>query len=167
MRYQVTLSMVYKNTQEKLMARTDFWDDLSHSKKQYLIQHLKRTHTKYEIRQVQVDHLVELSEELLNDNFIAYFDTLPSNYKKAFKSAWRQRQHKEYNRKKTVEMSYGAYYYLKNMIKVFEHKNPDSNKSKNEILEDVLSTSYFKMLEHEGLRHDWETSQNADESVTK
>jgi DNA-binding ferritin-like protein (Dps family) len=149
------------------MARADFWDDLSHTKKQYLIQHLKRTHSKYEIRQVQVDHLIELSEELLDDNFIAYFDALPSNYKKAFKSAWRQKQHKAYSNKKTVELSGHAYHYLDKMIKVFMYKNPDCTKSKNEILEDVLSDAYFEMLEREGLRHNWETSQNADESVTK
>jgi hypothetical protein len=53
------------------------------------------------------------------------------------------------------------------MIKVFMYKNPDCTKSKNEILEDVLSDAYFEMLEREGLRHNWETSQNADESVTK
>ncbi|RYU69632.1 hypothetical protein, partial [Aliivibrio finisterrensis] len=58
-----------------------FWLEQQEEKKRYLVTHIKRTQDKYQIRDVQVSHLLTLSEELLLDNFIEYFETLPSNYK--------------------------------------------------------------------------------------
>ena len=109
-----------------------FWLEKENEKKRYLVTHVKRTQERYNIRDVQLSHLLTLSEELLSDNFIAYFETLPSNYKKAFKSAWRQKEHKEKtkendNKKTTLELTQDANMFIDILISHASKHNPDIN----------------------------------------
>jgi hypothetical protein len=43
---------------------------------------------------VQIQKLADLTMEIVPDVAVTYFETLPSNYKTAFKNAWRQKQYK-------------------------------------------------------------------------
>lgn len=49
---------------------------------------------KFDLREVQIQKLADLTMEIVPDVAVTYFETLPSNYKTAFKNAWRQKQHK-------------------------------------------------------------------------
>ena len=53
-------------------------------RREYFIKYIKRNHEKYDIRQVQVDHVIELSQSLFGGELVGYFETLPSSFKKAF-----------------------------------------------------------------------------------
>ncbi|WP_165369972.1 hypothetical protein, partial [Aliivibrio finisterrensis] len=120
---------------------------------------IKRTQDKYQIRDVQVSHLLTLSEELLLDNFIEYFETLPSNYKKSFKSAWRQREHKLKNANedkatRTVELSSVAYTSLQVLLELYKKHDSKFNysiMSKQEQTEYILEKSCDSILS-EGIK---------------
>lgn len=78
-------------------------------RRDYLIAYTKRNHEKYGIRQVQVDKMLELSEGLFVSDLKEFFETLPSDFQKAFKSAWRQKMYKQKQKdrnysKQTVEL---------------------------------------------------------------
>lgn len=132
-----------------MTKKTDFWTDKITLKVDYFIQHLKRNHDKYGIRQVQVDHAIQLSQELLSDNLLAYFETLPSNYQKAFKSAWRQRQYKESGKgKKTVEMTYEAASFLNSIVDEYEKLKPDHGiKNKADLVTEALAEAFFALMD--------------------
>lgn len=112
-----------------------FWLEREDDKKRYLVTYIKRAQERYNIRDVQLSHLLTLSEELLLDNFIAYFETLPSNFKKAFKSAWRQKEHKEKARenstsKVTLELTQDAHMHINVLISyVSKHEEEVNNSS--------------------------------------
>lgn len=132
-----------------------FWKESTITKINYLVQHVKRTHEKYNIRQVQVDRIIELSQKLLEDDLIAYFETLPSNYKKAFKSAWRQKEHKTLSSKRTIEVSGASNIFIQRIVKLHKHVS-GSDKSKLELTEDALVEAYFAMVEKHGLDPRWD-----------
>ena len=109
-----------------------FWLEREDDKKRYLVTYIKRTQERYNIRDVQLSHLLTLSEELLSDNFIAYFETLPSNFKKSFKSAWRQKEHKEkardnYTSKVTLELTQDAHLRIRSLISYVSKHNDEIN----------------------------------------
>ncbi len=134
-----------------------FWLEQQEEKKRYLVTHIKRTQDKYQIRDVQVSHLLTLSEELLLDNFIEYFETLPSNYKKSFKSAWRQKEHKEKARendtsKVTLELTQNAHTQINVLISYVSKRDDEINKSsitKSEKIEKSVQYALSKIAELE------------------
>lgn len=134
-----------------------FWLEREDEKKRYLVTHIKRTQERYNIRDVQLSHLLTLSEELLSDNFIAYFETLPSNYQKAFKSAWRQKEHKEKakendNKKVTLELTQDANMFINILVKYATEHNADINKSslnKSEKIVESVKTLIEKIASQE------------------
>lgn len=134
-----------------------FWLEREDEKKRYLVTYIKRTQERYNIRDVQLSHLLTLSEELLSDNFIAYFETLPSNFKKAFKSAWRQKEHKEKARendtsKVTLELTQNAHSQINVLISYVSKRDDEINKSsitKSEKIERSVQYALSKIAELE------------------
>lgn len=129
-----------------------FWETKPESKRRYLVTHIKRTQEKYNIRDVQLSKVLTLSEELLMDNFIAFFETLPINYQKAFKSAWRQKEHKANNSsKRAIELSETGYSHLHVLLSLYKQHDPDFNHeelSKQAQIEYILDKSCDLLLDN-------------------
>lgn len=83
------------------MARQYWTDDdyLPASEKiRYMCDYALKMGRKKDLREVQIQKLADLTYQADTSLAIEYFETLPSNFKKAFKTAWRQRLYKQQRR---------------------------------------------------------------------
>ncbi|MEZ9131572.1 hypothetical protein BCU74_03835 [Vibrio breoganii] len=82
------------------------------SKIEFLKNYMHKHGSTKGLREAQVMRLVDLANELVVDDAIEYFETLPNNVKSAFKTAYRQHVYKAQKRgetTKTVELTEQGY----------------------------------------------------------
>ncbi|CAK2062286.1 hypothetical protein VCRA2113O326_370001 [Vibrio crassostreae] len=112
-----------------------FWteDDYSASsdKIRYMCDYTLKMGRKKELREVQIQKLADLTYQADVTLAVDYFESLPSNFKNAFKTAWRQKVYKKQRWEaivmdgevdrivKVVEVSSAGESYLERLVELF------------------------------------------------
>jgi hypothetical protein len=111
-----------------------YWndEDLTHRnlKLRYLSDYAQKNGRTKGLREVEIQHLADLALLIDGTEAADYFESLPSNFKSAFKTAWRQHQYKKNNRKNcfTVEVDLMAKLAIDNMVAEYLEHYPTSQK---------------------------------------
>ncbi len=108
----------------------EYWEDdgfgMGACKPRYLRDYtLKNGRTKG-LREVEIQHLADLTMRTDRESMAEYFETLPSNFKKAFKTAWRQREHKmRKGKNEQIEVERGGKDFLAKMVERYVAHHPE------------------------------------------
>lgn len=138
------------------MSRKKYWDINSeeyHEKKEHLINYLMGN--KGNIKQVERERALELGDQLDDESFIEYVESLDSKFNKQYKAAFRKYKssHPLLNdshttcKSKPVRLSTNVQVQLDHVIKIYKADNPEQASkanSKAELLENALDHLIFQ-----------------------
>ncbi len=114
----------------KQFFNLDDYDELL-QKLTFLSEYTLRNGRNKGLKEVEVQHLADLAHNKIDQRpAIDYFNNLNDEFTKAFKTAWRQRLHKEKNKykTKTFELTSMSEFHLAKMVAVIGKNNKSISK---------------------------------------
>ncbi|WP_210468667.1 hypothetical protein [Vibrio crassostreae] len=79
------------------------------------------------LREVEIERLAYLTMDIDTIVAVAYFEELPSNFQKAFKTAWRQHQHKKKacSTNSSIELTWAGKDVVARMVELYTERHPE------------------------------------------